>query len=393
MTLYLNDLGLLCALGRNKADIMPRLLAGDRSGFRLSDEFSPGRPFWLGYVAGELPPIPSGFKYYACRNNQLLLAAAQQIQPTIAALQERFGSQRIGVVLGTSTSGIRNTEQALSVHAASGQLPPGFHYKQHQIGAGADFLAAYLGVSGPVATVSAACASSGKAFATARRLLGLELCDAVIVGGADSLCGLTVNGFAALESMSSGLCKPFGQYRDGINIGEAAALFVVSRQPAAVCLSGIAASSDAYHFSAPDPEATAVIHAMRQALAEAGVQPDQVDYLNLHGTATPLNDAMESRAVQAVFGPNTAVSSTKGISGHTLGAASALELGFCWLLLNRDDTAGTLIPHINDDEIAGDLHRLNFVRPGQALGRPVTVCQSNSFAFGGSNVSIVLKRA
>jgi 3-oxoacyl-[acyl-carrier-protein] synthase-1 len=201
-----------------------------------------------------------------------------------------------------------------------------------------------------------------------------------------------LNGFAALESLSTGYCKPFGQHRNGINIGEAASLFVLSKEPAPVQLLGIGASSDAYHFSAPDPEGTAVITAMQQALNDAGKQPDEVDYLNLHGTATVLNDAMESKAVNALFGSRVAASSSKGMTGHTLGAAAALELAFCWLLLT-DNPRGALIPNINDDELDNELPPLNLVAKGTTLGRSILVCQSNSFAFGGNNISIVIGRA
>ncbi len=393
MALYLNDLGILCALGHSKAEILAALLAGDRSGLQLTDEFSPGRDVTVGRVTAPLPEIPERYRVYDCRNNRLLLAALSEIRPTVDAMTERFGAHRIGVVLGTSTSGVRNTELALAYAAETGHPPASFHYKQQQIGAGAEFLADYLSLTGPAYTISTACSSSGKAFASARRLINLGLCDAVIVGGADSLCGLTVNGFAALESVSAGLCKPFGQHRDGINIGEAATLFVLSRQPGPVCLRGIGASSDAYHFSAPDPEAGAVITAMRIALADAGITAEQVDYLNLHGTATPLNDAMEAKAVYQVFGNGLAVSSSKGMTGHTLGAAAALELGFCWLQLNNHEPHGALIPNINEDEADSSLPPLNLIAKGQKLGRPIEICQSNSFAFGGNNISIVVSGA
>lgn len=392
MTLYLNAAGLLCAAGHDKRQLLANLLRGDRGGLQATDTFTPGRPLHVGQVTTELPEIAQTWWYYRCRNNRLLLAALAQIQATVEEMLTRFGRQRIGVVLGTSTSGVRNTELALAAGAETGHQPDWFHYKQQQMGAGADFLADFLGLCGPSFTVSTACSSSGKAFASARRLLALDLCDAVIVGGADSLCALTLNGFAALESVSGGLCKPFGAHRDGINIGEAAALFVLSREPGPVALRGVASTSDAYHFSAPDPDGAAVASAMRQSLEQAKLRPEQVDYVNLHGTATPLNDAMESRAVAAVFGEVTAVSSSKGITGHTLGAAAALELGFCWLLLTSNDDSGRLIPNINDDAIDAGLPALNWVRPGQALGRRIDVCQSNSFAFGGSNVSIVVSR-
>ena len=260
------------------------------------------------------------------------------------------------------------------------------------MGAGADFLASYLGITGPAYTISTACSASGKAFASARRLINLDLCDAVIVGGADSLCSLTVNGFSALESLSSDYCKPFGLHRNGINIGEAASLFVLSKEPGSVRLLGIGASSDAYHFSAPDPCGTAVIVAIEKALHDAGKKPQEVDYINLHGTATVLNDAMESKAVNAIFGIKVAASSSKGMTGHTLGAAAALELGLCWMLLAENED-GYLIPNINDDEPDNTLAPLHLVKQGERLGRNLNVCQSNSFAFGGNNVSIVIAKS
>jgi 3-oxoacyl-[acyl-carrier-protein] synthase-1 len=390
MTLYLNDVGLLCAAGNSKSEILTRLLLGDRSGLSATDNF--GFPAIVGQCTAQLPAIEPRYSVYNCRNNQLLLAALSQIRTTVDAMIAKFGNDRIGIVLGTSTSGVRNTELALAYQAKHGTLPAQFHYKQQQMGAGADFLAAYLGLTAPAYTISTACSSSGKAFASARRLIKLGLCDAVIVGGADSLCALTLNGFAALESLSTGYCKPFGRHRNGINIGEAASLFVLSKQQGAVRLLGIGASSDAYHFSAPDPTGSAVITAMQKALQDAGRQASEVDYLNLHGTATVLNDAMESKAVNALFGNKVAASSSKGMTGHTLGAAAALELGFCWLLLTENQH-GALIPNINDDEPDSDLPLLNLVKKGDSLGHPINLCQSNSFAFGGNNLSIVLARA
>ncbi|MDD1607412.1 MAG: beta-ketoacyl-ACP synthase [Methylococcaceae bacterium] len=336
--------------------------------------------------------IPARYAFYQCRNNQLLLAALSQIRPTVENILTKFGKDRVGVVLGTSTSGVRNTELALAYQAKHGDLPANFHYKQQQMGAGADFLAAYLGITGVTYTISTACSSSGKAFASARRLINLGVCDAVIVGGADSLCSLTIQGFASLASLSTGLCKPFGLHRDGINIGEAASLFVLSKEPSPIALLGIGASSDAYHFSAPNPEGTFVITAMQTALDDAGKTPADIDYLNLHGTATLLNDAMESKAVHQLFGAKLAASSSKGMTGHTLGAAAALELGFCWLLLDRDDKQGVLIPNCNDDVIDHNLPALNLVAKGGYLGRKIKVCQSNSFAFGGNNLSLILAK-
>jgi 3-oxoacyl-[acyl-carrier-protein] synthase-1 len=391
MTLYLNDLGMLSALGDNREEIFSRLKQGDRTGLALSEEFS-SHPVYVGAINADLPQIDKKYSVYDCKNNRLMLAALSQIRRTVDSMIQRYGASRVGVVLGTSTSGVRNTELALASVAQHGVKPADFHYKQQQLAGGADFLAHYLGLKGPAYTVSTACSSSGKAFASARRLINLGFCDAVIVGGVDTLCRFTVHGFDALASVSAGLCKPFGEHRDGINLSEAAALFVVSKEEGAVQLGGMGATSDAYHFSAPDPEGGAVITAMQTALKQANKQPEDVDYINLHGTATPLNDAMESKAVNYVFGSSLAASSTKGMTGHALGAAAALELGICWMLLTDSDAQGALVPNINDDKIDERLPPLQYVQQGQTLGRPVRTCQSNSFAFGGNNVSIVMTR-
>ena len=392
MKLFLNDLGVVCAVGGDKNEIVSRLQAGDRSGLIRTDEFSPGHAVYVGAVQIQLPEIDAKFSMYDCRNNRLLLAALAQIRPTVDHMVRKYGTERVGIVIGTSTSGIRNTEQAMAEVAQGRPKPPKFHYKQQQFAGGADFLAHLLGLTGPAYVVSTACSSSGRALASARRLIDLDLCDAVIVGGADSLCRFTVSGFASLESVANGLCKPFGIHRDGINLAEAATLLVLSRDEGNVTLRGIGASSDAYHFSAPDPEGGAVITAMEMALNDARMQPEQIDYINLHGTATPLNDAMESKAVYTVFGDAVAVSSSKGMTGHALGAASALELGICWLLLTQNDAQGLLVPNINDDTLDDSLPRLNFVQKGQQLKRRISHCMSNSFAFGGNNISIVISR-
>lgn len=390
MKLYLNDLGLLCAAGNSRHEVMANILAGSRSGLIETDAF--GINTIVGQCRAELPAIGATLSDYECRNNRLLLAALAQIRPSVDYFINKYGNDRIGVVLGTSTSGVKSTEEALAYQAQHGKLPDNFHYKQQHMGAGADFLANYLGITGPTYLISTACSASGKAFASARRLINLDLCDAVIVGGADSLCGLTINGFAALESLSTGYCKPFGQHRNGINIGEAACLFILSKEPGLVMLSGIGANSDAYHFSAPDPSGTGVIGAMVAALQDAGLKPNDIDYLNLHGTATILNDAMESKAVNELFGSEIAISSSKGMTGHTLGAAAALELGLCWMLLTENDD-NALIPNINDDELDAILPPLHFAASDERLNRDLRHCQSNSFAFGGNNVSIVISKA
>ncbi len=382
---------MLSAVGNSKEEILKRLQMGDRSGLTVTEEFSQ-KSVYVGLVQVDLPQIDKKYSVYDCKNNRLLLAALSRIQGTVDSMIKQYGAGRIGVVLGTSTSGVRNTELALESVAKHKIKPPQFHYKQQQLGAGADFLAHVLGIKGPAFAISTACSSSGKAFASARRLITLGLCDAVIVGGADSLCRFTVHGFDALESVSAGLCKPFGMHRDGINLSEAVSLFVLSKEQGPVELLGLGASSDAYHFSAPDPEGSSVIGAMKTALSEANTTADEIDYINLHGTATPLNDAMESKAVNHLFGESVAVSSSKGMTGHALGAAAALELGICWMLLTDNEAHGLLVPNINADELDTRLPKLNLVSLGQRLEHRIKYCQSNSFAFGGSNISIIIGR-
>jgi 3-oxoacyl-[acyl-carrier-protein] synthase I len=393
MKVYLNDIGLLSAVGSSKSETLRRVLSGDQTGLILTEGLVSGKPVYVGAVKAELPLLDKINSIYDCRNNQLLLAALGQIRTCVDDMIQLFGADRIGVVIGTSTSGLQNTESAWAEIVKTGKKPEQFHYKQQQLAGGADFLANYLALEGPAYSLSTACSSSGRAFASARRLLALDVCDAVIVGGADSLCRYTAQGFSALESISSGRCKPFGLNRDGINIAEAASLFVMSKQPGPVELAGIGASSDAHHFSAPAPDGKTVMEAMQIALQDAEKTADTIDYINLHGTATPLNDAMESRSVFEVFSGFVAASSTKGMTGHALGAAAALELGICWLLLSADDPSGELPPNMNGDELDPVLPKLNYVSPGQYLGRKINACQSNSFAFGGNNISIVLARA
>jgi 3-oxoacyl-[acyl-carrier-protein] synthase-1 len=259
----------------------------------------------------------------------------------------------------------------------------------------AEFVARSLGLTGPAYTIATACSSSGKALAAAARLIRAGFADAALVGGVDSLCKMTVQGFAALEALSHGLCNPFSRNRDGINIGEAAAIFLLAPQPAAVRLAGTGETSDAHHVSAPDPTGKGAASAMAAALRHAGLTPADIAYLNLHGTATPLNDAMEGRAIHAIFGGATPCSSTKALTGHTLGAAGACEAAFLWLTLNtRYNPENWLPPHICDGEADPDIPTLNLAAPGAKLapsGRRVAA-MSTSFAFGGSNIAIALER-
>jgi len=294
-------------------------------------------------------------------------------------------------VLGTSTSGVGEMEAAIVHLERHGALPPGFRYDMMEMGALARILARELGLTGPAYTVSTACTSSGKALASARNLLRLGLCDAVIAGGADALCRLTLNGFSALGASTPSLSNPMSVNRSGINIGEGAALFVLRNEPAEIALLGVGESSDAYHISSPEPEGLGAESAMRKALQDAGPEFEP-GYLNLHATATDKNDDMESRAVARVFPQGIACSGTKPLTGHLLGAAAATELAFCWLALSPDwNPDGLLPPHCWDGAADPALAALNLVPVGTRAG-DLRVCLSNAFAFGGNNLSLVAGR-
>jgi 3-oxoacyl-[acyl-carrier-protein] synthase-1 len=392
MRLYLNECALVCALGDSLAQVRARLFAGE-SGVVPTGAYSAGRTLPLGVSDAALPAVDHLPLQLRSRNNQLALAALAQIRPQVEAAVRRHGPERVAIVLGTSTSGIAETEQALRVRAAGQPLPESFHYAQQEMNSPAGLLARELGVSGPAYSHSSACASSAKAMASAARLLRMDLVDAVVTGGVDTLCAFTVAGFSALESVSAERCNPLSARRRGINIGEGAALFLMTREPAAVELRGWGEASDGYHVSAPDPAGSGARLAIEEALRRAGAAPGQIDYVNLHGTATVQNDAMESRVVRALFGEAVPVSSTKAATGHALGAAAAIEAAFCWLAMQDDNPDGLLPPQLWDGERDPVLPRLNVARPGDRLGRPLGLCLSNSFAFGGVNAALILGRA
>jgi 3-oxoacyl-[acyl-carrier-protein] synthase I len=390
VTLYLQDMGVVSALGAGKAEVLRRLLDRDQSGMVPYGPLLTGRSTVVAAVARTLAPVPAPLAEFDCRNNRLLAVALDEIGPAVAALRERLGPKRIAVLIGTSTSGIAAGEDAADALAATGRMPDAYHYRQQEIGSPAEFAARYLGLSGLRYTISTACSSSAKAFASAERLIAAGRCDAAVVGGADSLCRLTLNGFDALESLARGVCNPFSLNRKGINIGEGACVFVVTREPAAIRLCAVGESSDGYHMSAPDPSGKGAELAIRAALAQAGLAPADVGYVNLHGTATPKNDEMESQVIARVFGGATPCASTKALIGHTLGAAGAQEIGLCWLLLS-DANAGRALPaHVWDGVRDPSLDAIDLVEPGASWRRGVFV--SNSFAFGGSNTSVAIGR-
>jgi len=394
--LYLSAMGIVCPLGAGKNEVLENLLAGSQAGMLKSSDLLMDADVIVGKVQAKLPTIDNKFDLYNCRNNQLLLAALAQIQSQVDSLINKYGSQRIAVVLGSSTSGILEGEAALKVFLDSGDFPADYHYKKQEMGSPAEFLSAYLGLDNIAITISTACSSSGKAFASARNYIQAGLCDAVIVGGVDSLCRLTINGFTSLESVSKNICNPFSQNRDGISIGEGAALFILQAEnsdmenTSEIVLTGVGESSDAHHMSAPHPDGLGAIAAMQAALSDAELAATDIDYINLHGTATPKNDAMETQAMLSVFGADKLCSSSKPLTGHTLGAAGAVELALCWLILCRENTRHQLPPHIWDKIQDVSMPPLNLVKSGRT--EKTHKVMSNSFAFGGSNVSLILEK-
>ncbi|MBB1390124.1 beta-ketoacyl-[acyl-carrier-protein] synthase family protein [Shewanella sp. SG44-6] len=391
----ITHIGLCTPLGNSPEEVLPRLINGDVSAMQWRDNLLFNAPTLVGCVDDKrLIAIADHLSLFACRNNRLLNTAAQQLIPAVEQAKQRFGADRIGVVLGTSTSGISKGEAALKYKLEHGNFPPSYHYSQQELGSTSEYLKQLFSLSGPCYTVSTACSSSAKVFASAQRLLNANLCDMVIVGGVDSLCQLTVNGFAALESVSKGHCNPFSHHRDGINIGEGAALFTLERGQSDVMLAGIGESADAHHISAPHPQGHGAIAAMQLALSAANISPQQINYVNLHGTATPKNDAMESRAINALFNYLSPLcSSTKPLTGHTLGAAGAIEAAFCYLLLSPLNHSKRLPPHVWDGQFDDNDPQISLINAHSNTGlSELNFIMSNSFAFGGSNASLIFCR-
>jgi 3-oxoacyl-[acyl-carrier-protein] synthase-1 len=336
----------------------------------------------------------TGLERFDCRNNRLALLGLQQDGFTQAAIEarQRYGAHRVAVILGSSTSGILETEHAYRRRdPATGALPVSYltrHRYTHNMFSAAHFVRTYLGLRGPAMVISTACSSSAKAFATAARFIKAGFCDAAVVGGVDSLCLTTMYGFAALGLMSTSPCRPCDVDRDGLTLGEAAGFALLEKveyagQPGTVALLGYGESCDGYHMSHPHPEGTGAIRAMQDALRRSRLNPGDIDYINLHGTATRANDSIEDKAVNSVFGPSPPCSSTKGWTGHTLGAAGITGAVIATMCLTRSFVPGTL----NTTRIDPTL-RSHVLLENQE--QPVRRVLSNIFGFGGNNCSLIL---
>jgi len=392
MSLLLRACTATSALGVGLHATWQALLA-QRSGLKRCDFETVTLDTWIGAVPGvDAVAMPDDLQDWDCRNNRLALLALRQdgFEDAVRAERARHGPQRVGVFLGTSTSGMLQTELAYRARAADGALPGWFHYAQTQnTYSVAAFVRRYFDLQGPAYVVSTACSSSAKVFAHAQRYLQAGLIDAAIVGGVDSLCLTTLYGFHALQLLAPQPCTPWGAQRQGISIGEAAAYALLTRADAStpggsVLLLGAGESSDAHHMSAPHPQGLGAQHAMQAALQAAGLRAGDIDYINLHGTATPSNDAAEDLAVQAVFGANPPpASSTKGHTGHTLGAAGAVEAVICALALQHQLAPGGCHTTAVDPAL-----RTPYLQHNRPL--PLRRVLSNSFGFGGSNSCLIL---
>lgn len=384
--IYISAVGMVNALGNSAEEIAANLSRGVAPGMHSrAGWLQGGEDIVLGGVEGELPSIPDHLAAHRTRNNQLLLAALAQIQPAVDEAIARVGHDRVAVVLGTSTSGLDEGDEHVRL-SLNGEASTRWQYPQQELGDPSRFLANWLNLDGPAFTLSTACSSSARAIISGRRLIDAGLVDIAIVGGADTLSRMPVNGFHSLESLSTTLCEPFGRDRRGITIGEGAALMILTREPQPVALLGIGESSDAYHISAPHPQGEGAIRAIQQALNEAGLKPDEIGYINLHGTATPLNDQIESQVIHDLFGDAVPCSSTKHLTGHTLGAAGITEAALSWLILTQE----LPLPAQDFTRYAPDpaLPSCGVLHQPAALEKPVIL--SNSFAFGGNNASILL---
>lgn len=386
--IYIHAMAMNSALGATPEQQVATLLGKNKASMQTEAGWlNDGKSTVLGKVLSELPQVPAQFTHKNTRNNRLALSVLLQIQAQVDKAIELYGANRIAVVVGTSTSGISDGEQALQAG-----LPDDYHYHQQEVGNIGQFVSDYLGIKGPSYTISTACSSSGRVFLSAKRLLNAGLVDAVVVGGCDSLCKLTLNGFHGLEALSTQHCLPFSEQRSGINIGEGAGFMLLSKQPSEdrIALLGAGDSSDAHHISAPHPEGKGAIEAMQKALADAQLSSSDIGYINAHGTATKLNDDMEAKAIYALFQDQVPVSSTKPLTGHALGAASIIEACLCYLLINKNLTLPRQVEEYELDKQLSPIQLLTAQNPAQQLDGKAIL--SNSFAFGGNNITLIFGR-
>lgn len=378
--IYINACGTISSIGNDILSMYKNALNPENNFLIPDDTIIKGKKFYFAKVKTALEQIKN--TKYNIRANRLLLNCVSQIKSEIDNAIKKYGQKRVGVVIGTTNSGVDE-------YALTGNID------YSQIGNPAGFLHNYLDLKGYYSGVSCACTSGTKAFSSAKKLLENDICDAVITGATDALCKLPSYGFHSLEVLSNEPCNPFSKNRKGINIGEGAAIFLLEKEKSSSCLASIVSigeTSDAYHCATPDPEGVEAAAAMQTALDEAGLKYSDIDYINLHGTATLTNDLMEANAVYKIFKNNVAVSSTKSLTGHCLGACAAVETALCLGIINKNiNKEGFLLPHKFDGAYDDTLPRLNLVKYGQKV-QNIKYIMNNSFGFGGSNTSMIICR-
>ena len=387
--IYINDLTSVSSLGTNELTIVDSLSHTDRCYLTYRDDLlNEHKGSYFGQIKAKLPRLDD-YPEHKSRNSAVLAFLTYSIKDSINELKQKYSKDRIAIILGTSTSGLDETENELKKFMLTGVPSRDFYYKSQEFGDPSMFLADYLEIDGPAYTISTACSSSARALICGKRMLESGLVDAVIAGGADTLCKVPINGFNSMGVISQERCLPFNKNRAGINIGEGGGLMILSKEKDSLELLGVGESSDAYHVSSPDPSGAGAISAMEMALNDASLTTDDIGYVNLHGTATKLNDAMESKAMASLFKGKVPCSSTKYMTGHTLGAAGIVEAAILCYLLKHD--LDLPVQDFSHDEIDDTLDECGLIK--EKIKAKKKVMMSNSFAFGGNNASIIIAKA
>ena len=387
--IYINVLTSVSSLGTNELTIVDSLSHTDRCYLTYRDDLlNEHKGSYFGQIKAKLPRLDE-YPEHKSRNSAVLAFLTDSIKDSINELKQKYSKDRIAIILGTSTSGLDETENELKKFMQTGVPSRVFYYKSQEFGDPSMFFADYLDIDGPAYTISTACSSSARALICGKRMLESGLVDAVIAGGADTLCKVPINGFNSMGVLSHERCMPFNKNRAGINIGEGGGLMILSKEKASLELLGVGESSDAYHVSSPEPSGAGAISAMKMALDDASLTTDDIGYVNLHGTATKLNDAMESKAMASLFKGKVPCSSTKYMTGHTLGAAGIVETAILCYLLKHD--LDLPVQDFSHDEIDDTLDECGLVK--EKMKAKKKVMMSNSFAFGGNNASIIIANA
>ncbi len=376
MEYVLKNLGFVCALGANNEDIVKNAKAGNTSAMFSGNITVNGKNVPFGCA-----PIETK---QDLRMYDLIDCALEQIKGDIELLKQNYALNRVGIIIGSSNTGVHEAQKLIEAAYKNNREIDNRVMPDLELGTPAKYISMKTGFVGPVFTISTACSSSLKVFQSARQLIENNICDAVLVGGVDARCDFALNGFNALGALSEKHTNPMSENRIGINLGEGAALFILEKGCCGIKLLGIGESSDAYHLTSPDPSGAGAIESMRKALTDAHLEPNDIDFVNMHGTGTIANDAMESLAVNTVFGENVLCASTKPLTGHTLGAAGAISMGLSWLMLKYN----FIIPHVFDGNFARDCSKICLSTKDE--NKEINRILCNAFAFGGSNASLIM---